>query len=580
MRLPGGGFPMNDLEELKSLLFGAEKQVLDSITERVQKPETRAADIADVLPEAVRMSHQQGSELVATLRDPVGECIKDSFHNEPKEYADALYPVMGPAIRKSIISALRAFAQQINDTVEQSVSAKGIKWRFEAWRAGIPFGEYVVQRTLRYRIEQAYLISRDNGLLIGHAHHQASRIKDSDAVSAMFTAIQDFIKESFSPDRSGRLETADMGEFTLWAVHGPHALLVCVIRGVPPRSLRADLSAILERIHFRYGDAMREYSGDTTTMPGVEEDLAECLRFEALKSGNAQKPQSKFLYALLFIFAAVAGYLIFQSWQYGQQQRALATALDDTPGIYVAKIERDGRVFTVRGLRDPYADPLESVAARAELGADRVTGDLRPFQSLESDIVFRRAESLLGVPDTVAVSRADERLLLSGTASGAWLETTRQLAATGNLGVDLDLSGMRSSDLLRLQTDAAALGSSEFIFGDGATLRDADAMRMASHAASLGSLARTAQGLGVGYRIAVVGHTDAAGSLEINTALAVRRAGVAVAALKGQGIAAEAIEQSTDIYTGEYNAPKPELRRVSIAFELLNGEIAGPDYPE
>ena len=571
---------MNDLEELKSLLFGAEKQALDSITERVQKPETRAADIADVLPEAVRMSHQQGPELVATLRDPVGECIKDSFRNEPKEYADALYPVMGPAIRKSIMSALRTFAQQINDTVEQTVSAKGIKWRFEAWRAGIPFGEYVVQRTLQYRIEQAYLISRDNGLLIGHTHHQASRIKDSDAVSAMFTAIQDFIKESFSPDRSGRLETADMGEFTLWAVHGPHALLVCVIRGVPPRALRADLSAILERIHFRYGDAMREYSGDTTTMPGVEEDLAECLRFEALKSGNAKKSQSKFLYALLFIIAAVAGYLVFQGWRYDQQQQALAAALDDTPGVYVAEIERDGRVFTVRGLRDPYADPLESIAARAELDVDRVTGDLRPFQSLEPDIVYRRAESLLGAPDTVTVGRADERLLLSGTASAAWLAATRQLAATGSLGVDLDLSGVQSSDLLQLQADAAALRSSEFIFGEGATLREADAMRMELHVASLGSLVRTAQGLGVGYRIAVVGYTDGAGSPELNAAIAARRAGVAVAALQGQGIATETIVQSTDIDPGEYNALKPELRRVSISFELLNGKMAGRDNSE
>ena len=111
---------MNDLEELKSLLFGAEKQALDSITERVQKPETRAADVADILPEAVRLSHRRGTDLVATLREPVGECLRDSFHNEPKEYADALYPVMGPAIRKSIISALRAFAQQINETIGAS----------------------------------------------------------------------------------------------------------------------------------------------------------------------------------------------------------------------------------------------------------------------------------------------------------------------------------------------------------------------------------------------------------------------------------------------------------------------------
>ena len=303
---------MNDLEELKSLLFGAEKQALDSIARRVERPETRAVDVADVLPEAVRLSHQRGSQLVSTLREPVGECLRDSFHSQPKQYADALYPVMGPAIRKSIISALRSFAQQISDTVEQSLSYRGIKWRLEAWRSGIPFGEYIVQKTLQYRVEQAYLISRDNGLLIGHAHHEASRIKDSDAVSAMFTAIQDFIKESFSPDRTGRLETADMGEFTLWAVHGPHALLVCVIRGVPPRSLRSDLSAVLERVHFRYGDAIREYSGDTSSVPDVEEDLAECLRFEALKQREEDKRWSP-MFILLLVAIAIPSFLGFRA---------------------------------------------------------------------------------------------------------------------------------------------------------------------------------------------------------------------------------------------------------------------------
>jgi len=571
---------MNDLEELKSLLFGAEKQALDSITERVQKPETRAFDVADVLPEAVHMSHQRGSDLVTALRDPVGECIKDSFQNDPKEYADALYPVIGPAIRKSIISALRAFAQQINDTVEQSVSAKGIKWRFEAWRAGIPFGEYVVQRTLQYRVEQAYLISRDNGLLIGHAHHQASRIKDSDAVSAMFTAIQDFIKESFSPDRSGRLETADMGEFTLWAVHGPHALLVCVIRGVPPRALRAELSAILERIHFRYGDAIREYTGDTATMPGVEEDLDECLRFEALRAGETEKRRSKFFVALLVIVAVAVGYFTFQIWQNDQQQQALAAALSSTPGIYVKDIERDGRVFAVRGLRDPLAEPLVKIAERAGLSADQVADDLRPFQSLETGIVFRRAKLLLGAPDTIVVNRGEDLIILSGTASESWLTTARQLATTGNLGLALDLSGVRSSDLLQLQSDAAEFQWGEFFFTDGSTMREADFGQMKSHIASLASLIKSAQRLGVNYRIEVVGHTDASGSSELNRSVAAQRVEFAVAGLKDQGIDSAFIVRSSDIHPGEHSTPKPELRRVSIAFELLTTDAAERMGPE
>ena len=195
---------MSDLEQLKELLFGAEKEALQSITERIGRREVRTADVADILPEAIHLSHRKDGELVDSLTQPVGECLRNAVRDDPRTYGDALYPVMGPAIRKAIAHALRTLSQQISEAVEHSISPKGLKWRWQASRAGVPFGEFLLQKTLRFRVEQAYLISRENGLLVGHVHHESSKIKDSDAVSAMFTAIQDFVKESFSPDRTGR----------------------------------------------------------------------------------------------------------------------------------------------------------------------------------------------------------------------------------------------------------------------------------------------------------------------------------------------------------------------------------------
>lgn len=580
---------MNDLEELKNLLFGAEKQVLDSITERVQKPETRAVDVADVLPEAVRLSHRQGQELVATLRAPVSQCLQESIRDEPKEYADALYPVMGPAIRKAIMNALRSFAQQINETIEHSLSAKGLQWRFDAWRAGVPFGEYVVQRTMLYRVEQAYLISRENGLLVGHVHHDAARIKDSNAVSAMFTAIQDFIKESFSPDRSGRLETADMGEFTLWAVHGPHALLVCVIRGVPPRSLRADLSAILERIHFRYGDRIRDYAGDTSTLPGVEEELVECLQFEAMQARDPGKRRSSvpLIVGLLLIVAALT-YFAFNSWQVRKQQQALVTALETTPGLYVSDIDRDGDSFIVHGLRDPLAEPVDAIVAGAGLTSNQVVADLRPYQSLDPEIVFLRARKAIDAPESVSVSQSNGNMILSGTAPQEWIDSVRQKAAVANLGLAIDLDGLApAADLLpqsatqpesqpqpqlqlrrRLQEDVAKAADAQFLFASGVILREQDAGRLRDHAVTVRRLVDDAEALGTRLRIEVVGRTDGTGSPAANMHLAERRADIAVQSLLAQGIDPTLITRSTQVDAGEFNAPNAELRRVSVRLIL------------
>ena len=130
-------------------------------------------------------------------------------------------------------------------------------------------------------------------------------------------------------------------------------LFVCVIRGVPPKSLRADLSAILERIHFRYGEAIRDYKGDTSTIPDAEVELERCLRFEAREeSKKTRRGPPVFMLILLLLLVSAAAFFGMRSWLYSQQLEKLNAALDATPGIYVTETSRNGRDFEVRGLVD------------------------------------------------------------------------------------------------------------------------------------------------------------------------------------------------------------------------------------
>lgn len=565
---------MSDLDELKELLFGAEKQALDSIAERVESREVRATDVADVLPEAIHRSHQKDGELVESLTEPVGECLQQAFRDDPETYGNALYPVIGPAIRKSIMHALRGFAQQINEAVEHSVSPKGLKWRWQASRAGIPFGEFILQKTLLYRVEQAYLISRENGLLVSHVHHEASKIKDSDAVSAMFTAIQDFVKESFSPDRTGRLESADMGEFTLWAVHGPHALLVCVIRGVPPRSLRGDLSAILERIHFRYGDAIRNYKGDTSSVPEVESELERCLRFAARqrdevqeKSTKAKRRLSPAVIVLLLLLLLATAYFGYQGWRASQQNTALQAALANTPGIYVASVERDGRDFSVRGLRDPLAVPVGKIADEVGIAAENLVVQMQPFQSLAPEVVALRAARAIDWPAGVAHRVSGSTLVVSGEATSSWRQQL-QASYASIAGIDtLDLSDLQTSDIRELAERTAELDGRLFYFDTGLTLTDASDAALREYAAALSSLLRDSRAAGQRLEVALVGSTDATGDVTLNARLANDRARIVADRLEASGIA---IIKSRGLLAAEDGAVVNANRRnVQVKVELV-----------
>ena len=515
---------MDDLDKLKDLLFGAEKEALDSIADRVERPETRTADVADVLPEAIHRSHKKNGDLVESLTEPVGECLQQAFRDDPETYGDALYPVMGPAIRKSIAHTLRAFSEQLNRVAEQSFTPRGLKWRLQASRAGIPFSDFVVQKSLLYRVEQAYLISRENGLLIDHVHHLASKIKDSDAVSAMFTAIQDFVKESFSPDRTGRLETADMGEFTLWAVHGPHALLVCVIRGVPPGRLRGELSAILERIHFRYGDAIRNYSGDTSSMPAVDSDLRKCLEFQATQAGedkNSGVPWSTLIVALAAVL--LLGYFSVKSWLDSRQLSEFTAALREMPGLYVASVARDGDQFYVDGMRDPLAGAISDVAEGLDIRSDRVVENMTSFQSLEPIIVERRVENALAGIDSVDYTVVGSELIVSGEASRPWVELSRpRLLAIA--GIDtVDISNVVDSDLMQLAAEIEALSGTRFVFSNGDVFAPTQEDLLRAFSEKLSQLqSRAAESKNV-INVRLKGSTDASGDALVNADIARRR---------------------------------------------------------
>ena len=528
---------MSDLEELKSLLFGAEKSTLDSISERLGQLELRAADVSDVLPEAIRLSHGKNKKLVAELKDPVAESVKQSFQEKPQEYVDVLYPVMGPAIRKSIAQALKAFAQQINQTMEYSLSLKGVSWRFQAWRSGVPFSDFVMRETLQYRVEQAYLINRENGLLIAHAHREASSIKDGDAVSAMFTAIQDFVKDSFSRDPDSRLETADMGEFTLWALHGPQAVIVCVIRGVPPETVRTELNLVLEHLHLRYAEVLRDFYGNTSALPPeIELELHKVLELQASENSPG-KPLVFWLCAsvlLAYLVWQIGGYL-YETRQREQQMAEFQTVLDQVPGILITGIDYDNGKYHLAGLRDPLAKRVTEVAAEVGIQPEQIYQSLRPYQSLDSEMIRSRFNKLLAPPTTVSTKVENGELVVSGSATEAWHKKFITFAESGSAGIPIEARDLTVVEAL--QDNATPTQKQEvfidydskffqieFSFSEGTRLKKADLREFESFASNLkAELAQTSRSA-ENTIVTIYGLTDSLGTKEHNQTLAKQRA--------------------------------------------------------
>lgn len=437
------------LEQVRGLLLAEDRARLDALQQRLDDPERRVSEVADALSDAVRL-RAEDERFINALQRPVDQCIQHSVERNPQGLADALFPVMGPAIRRAIGEALKGIVQSINQAVEHSISVKGLRWRIEAWRSGTSFAEVVLKNTLLYRVDAAYLIHNDTGLLIEHALAETQTThKDEDAMSAMLTAIQDFIQDSFTGSSEG-LESVEIGGRSLWVLRGPKATLACVITGVPPRSLREQLDGTLRDLHLSYRKQLDAFDGDKSPLAGVEPLLQDCLTLAYRET--AQESASK----VRWIPWAIAGLILLAGlgW-HGWTQYVWAQRLDDvrnrleqTPGLVVMEWRPSGE-RRAHLLVDPLAEEPEAVIADAEIAAwlDLQT---RPYISADAPIVLERVRQQLAPPATLTLSLSDAVLRVEGQASDAWVEAVRALRVLppGVDRIDLTVRTSESTSLL------------------------------------------------------------------------------------------------------------------------------------
>ncbi len=222
-----------ELEELRRLLLKPEQAKIEELDQRFASPELLAEQVGGVLARAVAIRGSPDDKLALVLRPIVENAIRSSVTSNPQFFADILYPVMGPAIRKSIAEALSAMIESFNYSLETTFSWKYVKWRWEAIRTGRTFSEVVMLHTLVYRVEQLFLLHRDSGLVLRHVFAPGVVVQDVDLVSGMLTAIRDFVQDSFGGGQDS-LESLRVGDLGVWIEQAPHTVLAAVVRGNPP----------------------------------------------------------------------------------------------------------------------------------------------------------------------------------------------------------------------------------------------------------------------------------------------------------------------------------------------------------
>jgi OOP family OmpA-OmpF porin len=381
------GNPANgagELAELRSLLIGQDLEQIAGLQHRLDDPAVRAAETAAVLPGAIKGAPGKG--LREALEPLFERLFRNSVVKHPQEISDAIYPVMGPAIRSYVAAAIREFAESLNQVIEKSVSWRSLRWRFEARVTGRPFSEILLSRSLLYSVEQVFLIHRKSGLLLQHVAAETAVVKDADMVSGMFTAIQDFVSDSFT-EAGQELEEIDVGRHKLWIQYGPKALLVGAVSGTAPVQLKTIFRAALDRIHQElYAPLSAFKQGDLSVFEPARPHLESCLL-------GRKTPEKRRRFGIWILLAAAVSLIVaWAVWQVSNQRRwdAYIDALKQQPGIVVVRADRSGSGGSIEGLKDPQAPDPAALLPNFKLESSQVRYVWEPFLSLNTPFAAAR----------------------------------------------------------------------------------------------------------------------------------------------------------------------------------------------
>jgi outer membrane protein OmpA-like peptidoglycan-associated protein len=532
--------PGGDLEELRELLLGKEKAQISVIRERLTNPVLLAQDVSQVLPDAISMSGARSDHLSRALTPAVEAALKESIQRHPSVLVNAIFPVMGPAIRKALAEAFNKLAQSINQTLDHSLTLRGLKWRLEAFRTGKTFAEVVLYHTLIYRVEQVFLIHKKTGLLLQHVSAADARSRDADIVSGMLTAIQDFVQDSFQIEQGDALQTMQVGELNVWLESGPQATLAAVIRGHAPHDLRTALQRAIEKIHHDQAAAFNSFNGENSLFEAAHQHLESCLLMQFGEQSKRTSRKLALVVALLLAAAIVWGYFFIRENRLWASYLARLKAED---GIVVTEAGKHWGRFYVAGLLDPLSpDPVQLLPG-AGLNTNRVVSHWRAYQSLSPSLILQRARQKLRPPDGVTLSFKDGVLCAEGAAPRSWVEPTRKsaelLAGVSEFKAEhlLDDSlTLHESPVKQIESLVKQIEKTILYFEDGVRLVAGQETTLETLKTQLSSLFEAASRAGKTVGAVAVGHTDKTGTEPVNLLLSQQRAEEVVSLLVAKGV--------------------------------------------
>ena len=525
-----------ELAELRELIFGGERRQFEELRRRLDTAELTREELAEKLPEAIAHRAARDRQLALALAPTVENAISESVRRNPREIATAIFPVLGPAIRKAIAEAMAGLVNTINRAIEHSLSPRGLRWRLESWRTGVPFAQIVIRHALVYRVEQVFLVHADTGLLLAHACARARGQRRRPHLRHAHRHRRLRGRLVLARARGRRAPPVRRGRADGAGRAGPAGAIAAVVRGEPPDTLLPQLQTRSRRSI----SSSRARSPTSTATRRRSRRPGRCSRTASRRWSRPTGGRRGAGAA-----GGFRGRLPRSSWRScsaGSRcgRGCAGTGLWRGSGPSPASCSPRPSATAAAGASPGCATPSRRIPrcfspARGWIPAREQRWE--PYLSLRPELVLARARRSLSPPAGVKLALSGDTLRATGSAPLDWMASARRIAAVAPGVSALDLTGVASEMPEALTQLKREIEGERVLFAVGSAALGATGRSVATRVAEkLRRLEARATALGTRATLELVGRTDPTGSDAVNQALSRDRAEAVLAALAARGV--------------------------------------------
>lgn len=256
-------------ELLRTLLFGEQRQQIADMRQQIEKLQRLLDDLE------VQINDEEA--LVSTITPVIASAIRTNITESRDEMIDALYPIMGKLVQRSVTEAMRDLARRIDEQMRRTFNFKALWRQMFARMHGVSDAEMALRNAFPFQVLQIFLIHRETGLLLMHCGQQAEDSRDSDLISSMLTAIRDFTEDAFGRGQEAELNEIQYGDRSILIEVAHLVYLAVVCEGVLRSGFREQMRETMITIEHQHTAALRTYDGDASRFVSADELLRTLL---------------------------------------------------------------------------------------------------------------------------------------------------------------------------------------------------------------------------------------------------------------------------------------------------------------